>query len=281
MKPLYLQFSPTPRASAYLETIWIQESVPTPLAPPTTILPNGRVELIVNYSDDFSQFDGSRFYALPAAHVVGQHHGPVCVRAEGATGMLIARFRPWAAAACFPLPLAELVDQVVALDSIWPRSLVASLLEEVCTARTPAEKVAIVEDFVVTNSECGQLDPASHAAIRTFNAEWGTSRIASLAERLGLSRRQFGRRFIAAVGTTPKKMSRLMRVQKAVICLRNDWEAQDIVASCGYADQSHLIHDVVAHTGVNPSSIRQREDNGLKKHYNSSDVNLICGQAYL
>ena len=159
--------------------------------------------------------------------------------------------------------------------------MITRLLDRVYSATTPRERAAAVDAFI--SVELGNEDPdrACEASINLMNSNWGRSRINSIATQLGLSRRQLSRRFSSGTGTSPKKMSRLLRAQKAITCIRNGWHVHDIVDMCGFVDQSHLIHDVVAHTGKRPSELIENENTSLQQYFNAADAEGFCGQAYL
>jgi len=67
----------------------------------------------------------------------------------------------------------------------------------------------------------------------------------------------------------PKLFCRVQRFQRALDFVRKapapDWA--DIAAACGYFDQSHLIHDFQAFSGLSPTEYhRQRSERVLINH---------------
>ena len=100
---------------------------------------------------------------------------------------------------------------------------------------------------------------------------WGRSaeaRVRDVARRVGLSQRRFIQVFAAEVGMTPKLYSRVQRFQRARALARKtapDWAG--IAADCGYFDQSHLIRDFLAFSGLSPADyLRQRSERVLPNH---------------
>ena len=83
----------------------------------------------------------------------------------------------------------------------------------------------------------------------------GRVRIDSLAERSGLSARQFQRRFTSQVGLSPKLYARTIRFDTALTAHRNEpmkpWTG--IIHEAGYFDQAHFIRECHALVGVGPS----------------------------
>jgi AraC-like DNA-binding protein len=67
--------------------------------------------------------------------------------------------------------------------------------------------------------------------------------------------------FRAEVGASPKLFDRIQRFQRVLTQTRApsdvmDWAA--LAATCGYYDQSHLIHDFSQFTGVTPTDFMAR-----------------------
>jgi AraC-like DNA-binding protein len=281
VKAIYHQFSPSNRCKSIIEEIWVQESPEDPTADPTTILPDGRVELVIHYGDPFVLTTDAGPNIMTSGHIVGQQHQPISARATGKTGIVIVRFYPWSASALIPQPLAEFTDSFVDIADVWPRHVVAQLEEDIHAASTPHQRAAVVDQFVCSRSAIEAPDRACRASIDLMNEDWGRSRIDAIAAHLGLSRRQLGRRFSSATGISPKKMSRMLRAQKATACIRSGQDIQDVIERCGYVDQSHLIHDVANHTGKRPSELAIKTPSRLQQFFNAADADDFCGLAYL
>lgn len=281
MKSTYHHFEPSVRCKALVEEIWVQESDADPDAEPTTILPNGRIELVIHYGDPFVTITDTGPKAMTSNHIVGQQHRPIAVQATGRTGVIIARFFPWSASALLSMPLSEFTDRAVALSDVWSSDTVARLLEQVESAKTPRLRAKVLDQFIVAHLCSNQPDLSCKLPIEMMNGNWGRQRVDDVAMALGISRRHLGRRFDSSVGTTPKKMSCILRAQKAIACIRAGRHAHDVVALCGYADQSHLIHHVVGLAGKSPSEISAAANSNLQRHFNAQDASAFCGQAYL
>jgi len=91
----------------------------------------------------------------------------------------------------------------------------------------------------------------------------GRARIDVVAGRTGTTTRQLQRLFVERVGVSPKALARILRFQRTLLQRaagepsRADWVR--VAIECGYADQSHLIHDYAAFAGETPASLRAAE----------------------
>ena len=104
-----------------------------------------------------------------------------------------------------------------------------------------------------------RLDTTVRDAVRCVMETKGGITVAALARESGLSARQLHRRFVSAVGVTPKEFIRIRRVRSAIAELLDRGETWSrVAAELGYADQSHLVRDMSEVTGLTPSVLSQR-----------------------
>jgi AraC-like DNA-binding protein len=186
-------------------------------------------------------------------YLAGPDTGPV--RTESGAGTVIAgvRFRPAAGGQVLGLPLSELRDQRVPLADVLPaaaRPLPAAL--------TPAEAAERLLDVTGRLMSGAVPDPAmTDAAARLRNPAVHAE---DIAERAGLSERQFRRRCHAAVGYGPKTLQRILRFQRFVRLIDATAETPDLAgaaARAGYADQPHLTRECQALAGCSPTVLHR------------------------
>jgi AraC-like DNA-binding protein len=185
------------------------------------------------------------------AYVAGPDTGPV--RVESGAGTVIAgvRFRPAAGGRVLGLPLSELRNQRVPLSDLLPaaaRSLTAALTPAAATARLLDVTGRLVAD--------SPADPViDYAAARLGDP---AARAEDIAERTGLSERQFRRRCHAAAGYGPKTLQRVLRFQRFVRLADAAAGSLDLAGAAvraGYADQPHLTRECSALSGLTPAAL--------------------------
>ena len=111
-------------------------------------------------------------------------------------------------------------------------------------------------------------DPAVEQGLARLQSEdVAVSRIDDIALDLGLSARQFRRRFLAAVDLTPREYRRLLRFRRCVHALmtapRVGWSAR--AAESGFADQSHLIREFRRLGSLAPAEFERRLRNVIHR----------------
>jgi AraC-like DNA-binding protein len=203
----------------------------------TLVLPDGCSDLI------WEQGTG--------VYVAGPDTAPYRITSAPGTVIAGVRFRPAAGGQALGLPLSELRDQRVALADLLPaaaRPLPAVL--------APAEAAARLLDVAGRLVAGAAADPAiSHAAASLRDP---AARAEDIAERAGLSERQFRRRCHAAAGYGPKTLQRVLRFQRFVRLIDAAPQPPDLAAAAvqaGYADQPHLSRECRALSGQPPAAL--------------------------
>jgi AraC-like DNA-binding protein len=227
------------------------------------ILPGPETGLWVNLNRDaFRSFSwGGRVHQVPGAMVAGPAgHASVIEFEEGHAHVSVAF--ALGAASCFLVPpLGVLRDELVPLDAVCGGAG-AFLRERLIEAASPGDALAVMEDFLIGQLADGACpDPAVVAAAGALARG---SRVADVADRLGLLPRTLRRRFTAGVGLTPKRFGRVQRLQRLVRGLdgqaRVDWAAAAV--RHGYCDQAHLADEFQELVGVTPAGYLRSRVNG-------------------
>jgi AraC-like DNA-binding protein len=179
----------------------------------------------------------------------------------GRTTSLLVRFTAQGAA-CLRVPASELASRSIGLHDILPPGRVDRMQERVLAARTVADRVAVVEDFLIQLPFAG--DPLVAHALKLLASSPSTTRaacstrpihVAEVARLLGLSERQLERRFLERVGVTPKRFATLRRFERAVAFTRTAPSLTAVALDAGYYDQSHFIREFRRFTGVSPGAL--------------------------
>ncbi|MEJ1964608.1 MAG: helix-turn-helix domain-containing protein [Gammaproteobacteria bacterium] len=170
-------------------------------------------------------------------------------------------FKPGGGFPFFNGPVVELQDLSVPLDTLWGPNA-HTLRERLLEARTAPARFHILEGFLLEQvRRRPERHPAVRYAIDAFQATCGTSSVAAVTERTGLTARRFIEAFRHEVGLTPKVFCRLARFRGAVGDAFKSTGSVDwvqVALSSGYYDQAHFIHDFREFAGVSPSAWLRR-----------------------
>jgi AraC-like DNA-binding protein len=250
----YSEIPSRPPLNRFVECFWTLEGDgPSPGGMPERILPDGCVELILNFGDRFSQHQNNERELQPRHFLVGQMSGPILISPNGAVQLLGVRFHPGGTAPFLRVPMNELTDQIAELGSL-SRELERELLRVSDDLSSLRQKTLAVESVLIARLLRGSFDSSATKLAARIVESAGCVSVDQLATAAGISSRQLERRFLREIGIGPKLLGRILRFQqvfRAVERVDSAWAS--IAVECGYYDQAHLIRDFTQFAGQTPA----------------------------
>jgi AraC-like DNA-binding protein len=250
----YCEIPPRPPLNDFVECFWtLEDDGPSYGAPPERILPDGCVELILNFGERFSQHQNNKRELQPRHFLVGQMSGPILISPNGVVQLLGIRFHPGGTAPFVRVPMSELTDQIAelgGLSSVLERELLM-VSEDLSSLR---ERTTAIESVLIARLLRGSFHSSATKLAARIVESAGCVSVDQLATAAGISSRQLERRFLREIGIGPKLLGRILRFQqifRAVERVDSAWAS--IAVECGYYDQAHLIRDFTQFAGQTPA----------------------------
>jgi len=256
----YREIRPAEALRQFIDTFWLLEQDAAERSP-QRVVPDGRCELILNWGQPFESFGDGGWRRQPDCFLAGQIEGPLLLRPSGPAKMLGVRFHPDGAARWFGGCMHELAGRFTPVDDLSP-----ALAHRIGHSLDHSDPVASVEGAFASCTARAPDVLVAEAVRRIVHAK-GASDLAALARELGLSTRQFERRFQAATGLPPKLFCLIQRFSGVFRALEDgsrNWA--EVAIRCGYYDQAHLIRDCKRLSGHTPA-ILLAEDADLARHF--------------
>ena len=251
----YREFPVDDALAPYVRQIWLLECEgPALFGGPERIVADGVVEAIFHYRRPFTmRFSGADAVAQPVSLLVSQISRYVEIQPAGAGGFVSVRFHPWGAHHFFAVPMREVGDRATPADEVWPRGEVREVEERVAAAATDEERIAALQAFLRRRLAAHRKQDVS-PLVRALWRTRAPLRIDRIAGSLGISQRRLERTFAAALGMTPKHLTRLARFLRACRRLRHAPGARltRLAHDAGFYDQAHFIHEFRDFAGMTP-----------------------------
>ena len=198
------------------------------------ILPDGCADIIISLGTN------------PHAFVVGTMSTALLAPREEHATLFGIRFRPGAAFPFLRVPMREITDQRVALDTLWG-SRAEPLIDAVLRG-------ASVEQ-ILRPPRIASEDEIVPRAVALFRQARGGVAVRDVAAALGLGERRLNRAFDRGVGLSPKGFARVMRFREVYQQIQRGaalpWTR--MAGDAGYADQPHLIREFQSLAGLTPA----------------------------
>lgn len=217
------------------------------------LVPDGSVDVLFSLDGSHGQRPGA---VEPEICVAGAVTSPVAVQRPVGSRVIGVSFAPGAAAAFLGLPLHHLTDQVCDLRELWGNDA-AELLDQLREAE-PAARADLLDGFLLRKRAAARVpDPALAAGVELIRSHGGRLPMRVLADRLDVPERRLERLFLAGVGISPKKLSRIARLHAVLGRLAQPHAAQVswgmLAIELGFADQSHMIREFRQLVGTTPA----------------------------
>ncbi len=255
---MYRHRAPRPPLDAFVESIWVFESDPRPVAL-ERILPTGAAQLIINLKEDQTRlYDPDRGYrcvtgAGTSLSGVWSRYSVIDTSEQERVAGVV--FKPGGTIAFMRVPALDTADADIDLACLWGRCRTAALRERLLEPIAPDAKLDALEDALAEAWRPATLHRAVAFALTAFDRSAHTASVAAVTDVIGLSAKRFIERFKMEVGMTPKRYCRIRRFQRAVKQAhrgdRVDWT--QVALNCGYFDQAHFIHDFRSFAGLTPT----------------------------
>jgi len=175
--------------------------------------------------------------------LMGPNGIPWRVRVKGPFLVVGVAFRPSGWSALFDAPASTIADTAAPLPDLWG-TLGTQLHEEVSEAAGSDDAIVAVIERIFRQRLAARGNHQPSVAMALFERvarEDSTTPVARVAERVGMSTRQFERHCKASFGHSPKVILRRSRFLDMAQAMRGFSEPSDEhLAALRYFDQSHL-----------------------------------------
>lgn len=251
---LYGRVPRRPELAAIVERLWYVEN--PGLDGLEVKLPTGTAQVLINLGGDrLSCAAADRRQAVGPLALASISCGPEVLDRSEQRRLVGVVIRPEAVGALARVP-ADRVGPLVALDQLWGASAerLRDLAEPVAGGSAVLDRVEAELAELVRASDAVAGDTTVRQVIMRLRRN---ERVGDIGDAIGLSQSTWTRRFRAAVGLTPKRYQRVLRLERVITLARRsgaeqvDWAG--LAISAGYYDQAHLIGDFTELTGTSPA----------------------------
>ena len=216
------------------------------------LLPDTSIVIAFRLKGQVAFSDNGVVQPIPPSVISGIRESSRTVNYAKDTCNLLVIFKEGGAAAFFKEPLHELGSISVSLDYLIQQSKVRVLEEELAIAENTAQRIGIIEQFLLSELKNTQPDLLVSEAMQQIRQSKGDIKIKSLLSGLPISRDPFEKRFRKITGTSPKHFAAIIRLQNLIENYSGAVSLTEAAYSAGYYDQAHFIKDFRSFTGQTP-----------------------------
>jgi AraC-like DNA-binding protein len=272
----YREEAPPVDLAGWVESFWlIQTFASTEQQAEHWVLPEASVNLVFWLPRGWQQ-PGSMIPPILSGPTLKEFRKPT-TPGEAYLGV---RFRAGAGPAFLDCPGSKLASVIQPLHMVQPdwAQRLTTLLH---ATRSEAEALAaVIEGLRERAPQAPPADTLMIDAAAWYRRQEDTVTLQQWSSEAGLSERQFRRRFLDAVGLSPKAFMRVVRMQSFVRehMLHPHVNWGQLSYQAGFADQAHLVNEFRSLSGDRPTSFHrhvQRIDHTQILHDSAADVRNV------
>ena len=192
-----------------------------------------------------------------ASCLAGLHDGPATIHHQGVQRGLQASLTPLGLERLLGVPASALSGVAIGLEDVFGTRAADSLLDHIWSAPDwPARRRAFAAALVCELDRTDARRAPRPEVVRAWSLltrSGGAAPIADIATDVGWSTRHLQHQFAAAVGLTPKRVSRIVRFERSTALVRRGHDLAEVAARCRFADQAHMNREWVRLAGTSPT----------------------------
>jgi AraC-like DNA-binding protein len=258
----FIPVAPHPLLNPYIAKMCVFESSGRlPAAERKLIVPNANFKLTLTYCNGIEARIGDKTFVQSEnkLSLTGLIDSPVILdpKEDAQTGTIIIEFNPQGAYRFFRLSYAEIKNQIVEMDDLIG-SRAEELQSQLADANTAAQKLQILQDFLIKLLEKTAPDPIYDYCINRISYARGLVSVAQLEKETGYSSRWLHAKFSEHLGTGPKNLAEIVRFKQFYHAYSTgaQWQGLKQHIYHYYHDQSHFIRAFKRFTGTTPTELQ-------------------------
>lgn len=232
-------FAPSRKHAPFVEYFWVQQPLSVPIGRSWRVIPEPNPNLIFIIS---RTNDGS---IRTRCCLVGPRSRFADVSMENRILTCGVRLRPGALPLLARFPASNFTDRSVHVEEVFGVRG-RSLMDRLNQFSPPIQALHTLADFLAR-----ELD--GHHSVLPFS-QGRCNRVEEMASQAGMPLRTLHSRLMQHVGLSPKRLLRIERLQRALLCCRDrsvSWA--HLAMRCGFADQAHMIREFQDLLGESPT----------------------------
>ncbi len=247
-------FAPSRLLAPYVMAIWDYEDLTGSDNSALSILPDTASYLCFLYADFLQTTHKNAIYTTRSG-LAGFQTYRSDLGGAGKISGVSARLTPWGLNVFRSGIVRDCAEKRVDCRDVFPRYAIERIEDRLSLMRTAEERVQCLESFLLSALNRNNEDLLIQKACKDLSSSNGNYPIWRLARNLGLTERTLERRFLAHIGTTPKKYARVVRLRNAVLQRKKLSAWANVAQEAGYYDQSHMIRDFQELYGISPEAL--------------------------
>ena len=250
----YKEYKPSTILSPFIECYWTAYAHKPPFRAQESLIPDGTIELMFNFGDNYFQIKDGRKKIVKGSHVIGIRKESLHISQTDNQDLFSVMFKLGGIHPFLKIPVNTFANDFYELEQLMGNEY-RELEEKLYDARTAGDRIVVMENYLLRKlRSCNFADyDFVNSCLKSLLHRLSTD-IKVLAQQYNSNYKTLERKFEKVVGLTPSEVVKIRRFNNAVLLMyscRYD-SLTRIAYECGYYDQSHFIREFKDLTALTP-----------------------------
>ncbi len=250
----YKEYKPHKLLSGFVECYWSALADKPPFREEESLIPDGTIELMFNFGDNYSQIKNGKKAEVKGSHVIGIRQNSLRISQTNNQNIFSVRFKLGGIYPFLKIPVYSFANDFFELDLLLGNDY-KEIEEKLYEAKTGEKRTAIMDDYLLRKIPGKCYDEyLSVEASLNFLLKNSYQDIKNITGSLNTNYKSLERNFQKVIGLTPAEVLKIRRFNNAVhsmySCVYNS--LTEVAYNCGYFDQSHFIREFKQLTTFTP-----------------------------
>jgi AraC-like DNA-binding protein len=248
----YKEYKPHHLLADYIECYWSALADKPPFREQESLIPDGTIELMFNFGNDYSQVKNGQLFTVKGSHVIGIRKQSLIISQTRKQNIFSIRFKPSGSYPFFKIPAHLFSNAFFTIEDLLGKEY--KILEEQLAEADNEERVTLADNFLLQKV---YIRPDAYRFVVKCSKtllKHPCTPINDLAAQFNTNYKTMERRFKTVLGLTPAELLTIKRFNDAVLAMYScrHTSLTRIAYECGYYDQSHFIREFKKLTNFAP-----------------------------
>ncbi len=212
---IYTEHKPHVLLAPYIECYWQADADRPPFREVESLIPDGTIELMFNFGDDYHQVTGSSKERVKGSHVIGIRRKALRISQSSNQHIFSVRFRPGGTYPFFGIPMHLFANGFWDMHHLLGN--VYTELEERLYDADASTRIRLMDDFFLCKIRNSDTANTLAAACAGWMADYPAVPIADVCRLFNTHYKALERSFKAVIGLSPSELAKIRRFNRVIL----------------------------------------------------------------